>query len=511
VASESICRRLRDRLYDQLQHLPCSYHDDAETGDLVQRCTSDVETIRMFLSMEVVEIGRGAILLLAGIPILLALHPRLAAASLATVPVIVAFASVFFLMIRRTFKRMDESEGEMTTMLQENLTGIRVVRAFARQDFEREKFAVRNAAYRDRWFGVIRTLGWYWPCSDVLCITQLGVVLIYGASLIERGELSVGQFYFFFECVNTFLWPVRHMGRILADLGKATVSIDRTQAILDAPREAAPEAPSGPPERVRGGVEFENLSFSHGAGAAVLDNVSFRVEPGQMLAILGPSGSGKSTLVNLLLRLYDYRDGSIRVDGVELIALDRKYVRSQIGVVMQEPFLYSKSLRENIKLGRSAAHDEEMLEVAASACIHEAIASFEHGYDTVVGERGVTLSGGQRQRVAIARALLKEPAILILDDALSAVDTRTESMILAALRRRRGRHTTLVIAHRLSTLKEADNIIVLEGGRIVQAGSHDALIARDGLYRRLWHIQSSLEADLGRRLGTIAPAADPGE
>jgi ATP-binding cassette subfamily B protein len=339
-------------------------------------------------------------------------------------------------------------------------------------------------------------------------MAQYAIVLTAGGYYIAAGQISVGTFFAFLMFVNMYLWPIRRIGKIMADLGKATVSIGRIGEILDEQREdhndkvkivpsQAERAGLRRTQSSRGKIVFENVSFTHEDETRVLDNVSLHVEPGRSLAILGPSGSGKSTLINLLLRLYDYREGSIRLDGRELREMDRKFVRSQIGVVLQEPFLYSRSLRENIKLGRSAAHDEEMVEAASVACVHDAIADFDSGYDTVVGERGVTLSGGQQQRVALARAILKDPPILILDDALSSVDTRTENLILGALRQRHGRHTTLVIAHRLSTLMSADMIIVLEDGRIVQSGTHEKLLKEPGLYRRLWKIQSSLEDDLG--------------
>ncbi len=500
IASESIARRLRNRLYDHLQHLPCSYHDKTNTGDLMQRCSSDVETIRMFLAMQVVEIGRGGVTLAVAVPIMLAMNARMAILAMLLLGPILIFSCVFFIKVRNIFKQMDEAEGAMTAMLQENLTGIRVVRAFARQGFECEKFGEKNARYRNHWFGLMRVMAWFWSCSDAMCMAQYGIVLVAGGYSIAAGRISVGTFFAFLMIVNMYLWPIRRIGKIMADLGKATVSIGRVGEILDEQCEDHADkvkiAPSRA-ERAGGEIVFENINFAHEDGTHVLDNISLHVEPGRSLAILGPSGSGKSTLINLLLRLYDYRDGSIRLDGRELREMDRKFVRSQIGVVLQEPFLYSRSLRENIKLGRSAAHDEEMVEAASVACVHEAIADFDSGYDTVVGERGVTLSGGQQQRVALARAILKDPPILILDDALSSVDTRTENLILGALRQRHGRHTTLVIAHRLSTLMSADMIIVLENGRIVQSGTHENLLKEPGLYRRLWKIQSSLEDDLG--------------
>jgi ATP-binding cassette subfamily B protein len=303
-----------------------------------------------------------------------------------------------------------------------------------------------------------------------------------------------------------FIWPVEMLGRILTELGKATVSIGRIHEILGHPVETAPAVPgtASPAPDMRGEITFRHVTFSHRDGAAALENVSFAVAPGRTLALLGPAGSGKSTIINLLLRLYDPGQGIIEIDGRDISTMDRKEVRRQISVVMQEPFLYSKTVRENLAIGHAAASHEEITEAAVTASVHETILQFEHGYETLVGERGITLSGGQRQRVALARALLKQPAILILDDALSAVDSGTEALILEALRGRRGQHTTIVIAHRLSTLMDADEILVLDGGRIVQRGTHNGLKDEPGLYRRVWMIQNTLEEQLRRDLDATA-------
>jgi ATP-binding cassette subfamily B protein len=316
--------------------------------------------------------------------------------------------------------------------------------------------------------------------------------------------MTLGTLVAFLSYMQLYLWPVREMGRTLTELGKATVSIGRIQEILDVPREAdAPTLRPDLPERIAGDIRIDGVSFSHG-DQRVLDDIRLHVPAGQTLAIVGPSGSGKSTLMQLLLRFLDYEQGAITLDGMEIRDLPRKYVRGQFGVVMQEPFLYSKTLKDNIRLARHSADEREIVESAAIACIHESIESFDNKYDTIVGERGVTLSGGQRQRVAIARAILRDAPILILDDALSAVDTHTETLILDALKRRRGKHTTIVIAHRLSTLMHADQIAVLESGRVTQLGTHADLIEQDGLYRQLWQIQTALEEDLSRELGQSA-------
>ncbi len=500
IASEAIARKVRDRLYDQLQHLPCRYHDRAETGDQVQRCTSDVETLRLFLANQVVEIGRAVIMMMIPIPLMLALDIKMTLISIIVIPPIVVFSLVFFRKVQASFKRVDEAEGRMTSTLQENLTGVRVVRAFARQEFEEEKFEERNRAHRDLDYHLYKLFAWYWGLSDFMCMGQMALIVGAGGYWLATGQLQVGTFYFFLAAVNMFLWPVRMMGRILSELGKAMVAIGRIGEILEHQRETLPDprimATLGAAGRVSGEILFEHISFAHGEEVQALDDVSFRIAPGTTMALLGPSGSGKSTIVNLLLRFYDPDGGVIRLDGIDITRLDRKEVRSRVAVVMQEPFLYSKSIGENIRLGRHGASEDEMRQAALTACIHKAIEEFEEGYETLVGERGVTLSGGQRQRVALARAMLDEAAILVLDDALSAVDTETETMILEALRQGGGTQTKIVIAHRLSTLMHADSILVLDRGCVIQRGTHANLITEDGLYRRLWQIQTSLEEDV---------------
>ena len=324
-------------------------------------------------------------------------------------------------------------------------------------------------------------------------LVQQALVLFSGAYFIATGSLTVGTLFAFLMFLNMLLWPVRQMGRTLTELGKSVVALNRIGEILSVPVESDPEKPITPAEPSAGRIEVRDLVFRYGEEESELNGISFTVEPGETLAIVGPSGSGKSTLMSLLLRLYDYQSGSIRFDGHELTDLDRSWVRSQFSVVMQEPFLYSKTIGENIRLSRAGAVDQDVAEAARLADIHETISSFGSGYRTLVGERGVTLSGGQRQRVALARALLQETPVLLLDDALSAVDAETEATILEALRSRHGRRTTLVIAHRLSTLAHADKVIVMEGGRITQAGRHSELLEREGLYRRLWSIQTTLE------------------
>ncbi|MDE0860293.1 MAG: ABC transporter ATP-binding protein [Akkermansiaceae bacterium] len=495
-ASDGIARRLKDQLYDHLQRLPAKYHDRAETGDLIQRCTSDVETLRLALSSQVVEVSNSVLLLLTALPLMIMLDGRMAGISFVLIGPLILFGYIYVGRVKHLFKDVAEAEGQVTRVVQENLTGLRVVRAFARQDFEICKFAEPNQLYRDRSLRLLRLMAWYWSISDLVVLIQQALVLFSGAYFIAMGSLTVGTLFAFLMFLNMLLWPVRQMGRTLTELGKSVVALTRMGEILSEPEERAPQALATPAKPVEGRIEVANLVFGYNDEETELNGISFRVEPGQTLAIVGPSGSGKSTIMSLLLRLYDYQSGSIRFDGHELTDLDRQWVRAQFSVVMQEPFLYSKTIGENISLSRGGAVDDDVTEAAGLADIHDTISSFGAGYSTMVGERGVTLSGGQRQRVALARALLQDTPVLLLDDALSAVDAKTEATILEALRSRHGRRTTLVIAHRLSTLAHADKIIVLEGGRISQEGTHAELVEAEGLYRRLWTIQTSLENEL---------------
>ncbi|MFM8640230.1 MAG: ABC transporter ATP-binding protein [Planctomycetota bacterium] len=495
VAAQRAVRRLRERVHARLVRLPVAFFDRHESGDLLQRATSDVDTVQGILASQLGEMGRSLLLLAIAVPLMAAIDWRMAIASTVLAIPVIAFAGLYFRTVSERFRAKDEAEGRLTARAQENVAGIRVVRAFGRQEFEQAEFRRRNAEHRDADVRLFDGLARFWALSDLTCLGQLLLVLVVGLSLVAGGSLGTGDFFFFLFATNMYIWPIRHLGRMLADLGKATVAIERLQEILDTPAEDAAdavrhEAPEPLPE---GAVRFEGIRFAYPGGGAVLDGVDLEVGPGETLAVMGPSGCGKSTLLSLLLRLRDPDAGRITIGGTDIRAIGRARLRARIASVLQPPFLYSRTIRENVAIVRPATPEPALAEAAECAAVHDSVQRFVRGWDTVVGERGITLSGGQRQRLAIARALLRDADILLLDDSLSAVDSGTERRILDAMRMRRGRRPTIVVAHRLSTLAAADRIVVLDGGRVADQGTHAELASRDGLYRRLWSIQSELE------------------
>ncbi len=498
TASASTAENIRNRLYDHIQRLTYNYHVKAETGDLIQRCTSDVDTIRKFIGIQFAEIGRAVFMLAIALPIMFKLNKNLTIISIPVLPVLIGFSFIFFLKVQKAFKLSDEAEGRMSTVLQENITGVRVVRAFARQKHEILKFDRTNKEYRDLTYKLIRVIACYWSTADFLSTFQIGLIVVTGSLMAVNNMLSIGSLMVFITYVAMLLWPVRQMGRILSDMGKALVSLGRIEEILKIPREDNSGRCLSP--KIKGGITFRNVSFHYDKDTPVIENVSFDITPGATVAILGATGCGKTSMLYLLVRLYEYTEGSIKIDGTELRDIDKHWIRKNIGFVLQEPFLFGRTIKENISFARKNAKEIEIFEASKTAFVHNVIENFDNGYDTAVGEKGVTLSGGQKQRVAIARALIQNTPILIFDDSLSAVDTETDASIRRALKNRKKRATTFIISHRLTTLAEADLILVMEKGKIVQTGDHDELVKRKGLYRRIWSIQNSLEEELNTEM-----------
>ena len=505
VASEGTAAKLRNTVYDHLQRVPFSYHVNAATGDLIQRCTSDVDTVRKFMAIQFIEIGRALFMTALALPLMISLHGGLTIVAVVMIPPIFIFSFAFFRRVQKAFTISDAAEGKMSAVLQESLTGVRVVRAFGRQAHEVEKFDRENLRFQRLTYRLILLLARYWSVSDLMSMAQMGMLLVAGTVLAVQGAISVGVLVVFVTVEGMLLWPIRQMGRILTDMGKASVSLQRIGEILDAPVEAGFGGASDRPD-IRGGLAFRDVSFAYGNGEPVLSDITFSVRPGETVGVLGPTGSGKSTLMQLIPRLYEYSSGSITLDGTELKRIDKEWLRKNIGIVLQEPFLYAKTLRENIGItgpahpagtatgnghGRAGIDDAAIFEAARTASVHEVIQGFDRGYETPVGERGVTLSGGQKQRVAIARALVRDTPILIMDDALSAVDMETDAAIRRALRLRAHAATTFIVAHRISSVSHADLILVLNNGRIIQAGRHEELLTVPGMYRRIWELQQA--------------------
>ena len=493
-ASEDIAKTVRDGLYDHLQRLSYDYHVKAETGDLVQRCTSDVETIRRFLQTQLVEIFRTFLIVGVAVAVMLQINVPMTLVSLILVPVLFTWAFLFFRLVQKSFQKVDDAEGKMSAILQENLSGVRVVRAFGRQQYEVEKFARFNDDLFNKHKHLTDLLAIYWPSSDFISMAQAGLALGYGVFLAASGQLMVGEMTVFISYIWMLLWPVRQLGRILSDLGKALVSAGRIAEVLETPLE--PDQDGDDQAAIDGDIRFTHVAFSYEKMNPVLIDIDFTAKRGQTVAILGATGTGKSTMMHLLQRLYDADEGTITIGGVDIRSIQKAHLRSRIGLILQEPFLYSRSILENIRIAAPEATNDHVTGAAQTASADSFIRSFEQGYETLVGERGVTLSGGQQQRVAIARTLLKRNDILIFDDSLSAVDTETDQAIREALRLEKQHATTFIISHRLTTLSQADLILVLQNGRVAQQGTHDELIQQDGLYRRVWRIQSQLEDEL---------------
>ena len=495
LGGENTAKRMKDRLYDHIQKLPYNYHVHAKTGDLIQRCTSDVETTRRFLQQQTIEIARAVFFTTFALMVMFTINVTLTLIAMAFLPIIFVFSYIFFKSVRKTFKLADEAEGELTTVLQESLTGVRVVRAFGRARFEVDKFTEKNDEFRKLQFKQMKYLSWYWSSSDLLCFTQILIVIVTGIMFAYNGQLTAGELVVFSINTSMMVWPVRQLGRVLSDLGRMQVALGRVYEILDTPAEK--DTPGAEPHDLRGDIVFENVDFEYegSKGRKIFDKLSFTVKKGETIAILGATGSGKSTLMHVLLRLYEYGAGSIMINGRELRRISKNHLRERVGIVLQEPFLYSKSIQRNLEMAKDDVTKDEIVQATTTASAHGFIEEFEDGYDTMVGERGVTLSGGQKQRVAIARTLIKNSEMLIFDDSLSAVDTETDAQIRAALSERASDVTTFIISQRITTLMDADRIFVIEGGKLADQGSHDELLGRDGLYKRIWEIQSMLEQD----------------
>lgn len=505
LTAEGVSRRLRNYLYDHIQNLTFTYHSQTETGELIQRSTSDVDALRRFYADQAIGVGRIILLFTINFIALLQLNVKLALISIIVIPFIILTSVLFFKKISKAYEAYQAQDAVLSTTLQENLTGIRVVKAFARQEYEINKFEWDNWMKFLRGKKLTRMHALFWPLSDTVCNIQIISGYLVGALMAINGEISVGTYLAYAGLIIWIIFPMRNLGRLIVNMSTGMVSYNRVMTIIREDREPLDEGDYLPAENVRGHIEFQHVNFVYQEGNTALVDISFICKPGQAIALLGSTGSGKTSLVNLLPRFYQYSSGHILLDGVELNNYPRRFLRQQIGIVEQEPFLFSRSIRDNITygVGREVT-DEEVIKAAKAAAIHDVILSFEQGYNTMVGEKGVTLSGGQKQRVAIARTLLKDPRILILDDSTSSVDTETESEIRSALDNLMVGRSTFIIAHRIQSIMNADLILVLDKGHVIQSGKHEDLVTQPGIYRQIFDIQTRIEDELEKEIASVA-------
>ena len=509
-ASENAIKSLRDALYGHIQKLPFSWHTAHQTGEIIQRCTSDVEVIRNFVSAQMVEVFRIVFLIVMTMAIMFSMNVKISLVVAVFIPIIALYSFFFSSKISKRFMDADIAEGKLSSTVQENLTGVRVVRAFGRENFEIERFDERNNHFADLWIRLGHMMTTYWSTGDFIMALQVLTVICVGTVSAVNGEITLGEFLAFVSYNATLTWPVRSLGKILAEMSKTGVSLERVSYILLAePEDDPPRALQPPMDK---DISFEHVTFGYENQKPVLDDVTFTIPAGSTFAILGGTGSGKTTLMHLLNRLYDLEPGCgrITIGGVDISRIGRGYLRKNVAIVLQEPFLFSRTIRENIGITAQERDRDAMLEyvraAARSACVDEAIEGFAQGYETVVGERGVTLSGGQKQRVAIARMLTQNAPVMIFDDSLSAVDAETDAKIRQQLKEKMGSATTILISHRITTLMQADRILVLDNGRVADLGTHEELIARPGIYRDIYEIQmNNADRELLQKAAAGAP------
>ena len=490
TASETLVKTMRDQLFSHIARLPFSWHMKNRTGDIIQRCTSDIDTTKNFLSEQLTSVFRITILLVLSVTFMLSMHPVLTVIALLPAPLVIAYSIRFHKSIHDGFMDCDENEGKLSAMAQENLTGVRVVRAFGRERSEIDKFQAQNDHYTKLWENMAKVMSRFWSTSDIFSGIQVMLVVVFGAVFCVNGSLLEGEYIAFISYNAMLVWPIRQLGRMISEMSKAGVSIDRVFYIMNSPMEQdEPDAQEAP---MNGDICFEHVSFAYENAPQLLHNVSFTIEAGTTIGILGGTGSGKSTLVHLLDKLYPLEEGQgrITIGGQDIRKIKTDHLRRHIGIVLQEPYLFSRTIAENIGIASPILDMEAVRSAAAAAALDETITSFASGYDTMVGERGVTLSGGQKQRSAIARMLTQDVPIMIFDDSLSAVDTQTDARIRQAISKRFGKASVILISHRITTLSAADKIIVLDKGRIVEEGTHEQLKQSGGIYQKIYETQS---------------------
>jgi ATP-binding cassette subfamily B protein len=507
--SQRVAYDLRNALYDRFQRLSFSFHDNIQTGQLMSRATADVEGVRMFIAMGAMVIISTIFMFMTILALLISLNWRLALVTMAFIPLMALSAVSVGRTLRPMFLRVQEELAAMTEILQESLAGVRVVKAFAREEFQIDRFSKQVKVLFDWNIKSARQQAFNMPVLNLLLGIAVGATLWYGGNEVFAGRLTLGGLVAFNGYLAMLIMPVRRLGFMTMLIARAVSAGERIFEILDASAEIsdAPNAIEMP--NVEGRVRFDNVSFKYGSASPTLKNVDLDVRPGEAIAVLGNTGSGKSTLVNLLPRFYDVSNGRITIDGTDIRDVTVASLRRQIGIVLQETFLFSATIRDNIAYGSEGASMDQIVAAAKAARAHDFIMSFPDGYDTWVGERGTTLSGGQRQRVAIARTLLLDPRILIFDDSTSSVDAETENLIRQALANLMKGRTTFIIAHRLGTVKNANRIIVLDRGQIVEEGTHLDLLDRHGFYKHIYDLQLKGQEEEEQEALALAPIQAP--
>lgn len=497
--NENVAKDLRDTIYKHVDKLPYSYHNNVDTGDLIQRCTTDVETTSRFASTRIIDFVHIISTIIIGAYRVGSINITLMLVSLALIPITGVASTIYFRYVSKKFKEIEDSESKMTTIIQENLASVRVVRAFNTEKYEMEKMDKQSRDYLNKSLKFSKVMAFYWGSSDALTMIQYTLTVAVSIFLAMQGKMDAADISACLMLMGMLIWPIRGLGRIISDYGKALVAAERIDEILRIPTEYISDGTKTP--EIKGNIEFKNVSFKFDdSDKHLLNNITFDIKQGQTIAIVGKTGSGKSTLMNILTRMIDYDKGEIYLDGVELKEIKKQHVRKNIGIVLQNPFLFSKTIYDNIAIADNTVKQENIYEAARIAALQEEIEKFEEGYDTIVGERGTTLSGGQKQRVAIARILTSNKPVIVFDDSLSAVDTETDLMIRKALKEKNKDTTMIIITHRTTTAKEADKIVVLDNGVVSEMGTHEELAYGTGLYSKLWKIQGKLEEEFLRVL-----------
>ncbi len=491
--AEAISLDIRKSLYKKIQNLPISFQNTQDVGDLIQRCTSDVETIRAFVSNQLPSIIYILTSIISGAIQMASINVNIMVISICCLPISLISSIIFFKLVSKRFEQIEIEEANMTSILEESINGVRVVKAFGKERHVIDKFDNKNKALTRENKKMANIMGLFWGFSDSFIQLQYAGIIGYCIYLATKG-LPPGDIISCIAYISMLVYPIRNLGRIISDFGKASVSAKRVEAILCLDEEYIVNGTKKP--KILGNIKFDHVSFKFDDDNKYLfDDLSFEIKAGETVAIVGKTGSGKSTIANLFVRMLEYDNGIATIDGIDIKDIDKHHLRENVGIILQEPFLYQKTIYENIGIALKQVNDEEIIRAAKIAAIDSDIKQFEKGYQTLVGEKGVTLSGGQKQRLAISRMLVLNKPIMIFDDSLSAVDTKTDLQIRNALKQRDEKLTTIIITHRITTAKEADKIIVLENGKVTDIGTHEELSQKEGLYKSLWDIQGALEEE----------------